>query len=100
MRPDVTSSTTSLLEDKDTSRWLRGAGLKQTASAESRPLLARSRALTSIRSSWGRAAASHLQAPHPSLAGPPWAHQVLWARERGQQGRVLLEVSVASHLPP
>lgn len=52
MRPDMASSTTTLLDDKDTSRWLRGAGLKQTATAESRPLLARSRALTSIRSSW------------------------------------------------
>lgn len=58
-RPDMASSTTTLLDDKDTSRWLRGAGLKQTATAESRPLLAGSRALMSTRSSWETAATSH-----------------------------------------
>lgn len=55
-RPDAASSTTTVWDDVDTSRWPGGTGPKQMATAESRWLLASSRALTSTRSSWGRAA--------------------------------------------
>lgn len=58
-RPDMVSSTMTVLEDVDTSRWPGGPGPKQTATAESRRLLARSSALTLIRSSWERAPSSH-----------------------------------------
>lgn len=46
-RPEVESSTTTLLDDVDTSRWLGGAGPKQRATAESRRLLPTSKVLTS-----------------------------------------------------
>lgn len=53
MQPDAESSTTTL-DDVDTSRWLGGAGPKQMATAESRELLARSTVLMSTLKSWGK----------------------------------------------
>lgn len=52
MRPDAASSTMTLLDEVDTSRWPRAAGPKHTAMAESRRPLARSRVPMSTRSSW------------------------------------------------
>lgn len=68
-RPDLASSTVIMLEDMDTSRWLGGEGPKQRATAESRQLPARSRALTSTFRSCGRSK----YCPHELQAelGPP-----------------------------
>lgn len=57
----LASSTVIMLEDMDTSRWLGGEGPKQRATAESRQLPARSRALTStFRSSSSEAVSTTL----------------------------------------
>ena len=68
-RPDLASSTAIVLEDMDTSRWLGDEGPKQRATAESRQLPARSRALTSILRSCRRSK----YCPHELQAelGPP-----------------------------
>lgn len=52
-RPDLASSTAIVFEDVDTSRWPGGEEPKQRATAESRQLPARSRALTSTLRSCG-----------------------------------------------